>query len=67
MPNLSKENVLENTGGTWETTGQICCKMATRMKRTVTVSDVKVLLFQLADEGLVETYLRGDTLHYRKA
>ena len=67
MPNFSKENVLENTGGTWETIGQICWKMVTRMRRTITVSDVKKALFQLADEGLVETYLRDDILHYRKA
>ena len=67
MPNFTKENVLANTGGTWETIGGICWKMATNMKRTITVSEVKLLLFQLVDEGRVETHLRDDTLHYRKA
>ena len=64
---VQKENVLANVSGVFEPLSAICWKMATNMKRTITVSEVKMLLFQLVDEGLVETYLRDDTLHYRKA
>ena len=67
MLNFTKENVLANTSGTWQTIGEICWTLATRMKRTITVSEVKRLLFQLADDGKIETHLRDDTLYYRKS
>ena len=67
MPNFSKANLLANVSGCYEPLETICQEMAINMKRSITVSEVKSVLFQLVDEGLVETHLRDDTLHYRKA
>ena len=64
---VQKENVLANIGGTFKPINEICRRMAKNMQRTITVTEVKRLLFQLVDEGLVETYLRNARLHYRKA
>ena len=55
---IQKENVLANIGGTFKPINEICRRMAKNMQRTITVTEVKRLLFQLVDEGLVETYLR---------
>ena len=63
---ISKENVLSNVSGVFEPFGGICYKMAQNMQRAINVSDVKLLLFQLVNEGRVETHLRNEKLHYRK-
>lgn len=63
---ITKSTVLANVPSMFEPLGYICITIARNANKSVTVSDVKVLLMQLTEEGLVETRMRGDILHYRK-